>query len=50
MRAGYKRLRCATRELEALEIPTLPEFEDMVVVTEGRGWGSAMLCSSPTTA
>jgi pyruvate,water dikinase len=31
----------ATRELEALEIPTLPEFEDMVVVTEGRGWGSS---------
>ena len=31
----------ATRELEALEIPALPEFEDMVVVTEGRGWGSS---------
>ena len=31
----------ATRELAALEIPTLPEFEDMVVVTEGRGWGSS---------
>jgi pyruvate,water dikinase len=31
----------ATRELEALEIPTLPEFEDMVVVTEGRGVGSS---------
>jgi pyruvate,water dikinase len=31
----------ATRRLEALQIPTLPEFEDMVVVTEGRGWGSS---------
>jgi pyruvate, water dikinase len=31
----------ATSELAALEIPTLPEFEDMVVVTEGRGWGSS---------
>lgn len=36
-----QKVEVATRELEALEIPTLPEFEDMVVVTEGRGWGSS---------
>ena len=32
----------ATRELEALEVPELPEFEDEAVVTEGRGWGSSV--------
>jgi phosphohistidine swiveling domain-containing protein len=29
------------RELESLEVPVLPEFEDETVVTEGRGWGSS---------
>jgi pyruvate,water dikinase len=31
----------AIRELEALEVPVLPEFEDEAVVTEARGWGSS---------
>ena len=29
------------REVEALEVPELPEAEDHTIVTEGRGWGSA---------
>jgi pyruvate,water dikinase len=29
------------RQLEALEVPDLPEVEDHAVVTEGRGWGSS---------
>jgi pyruvate,water dikinase len=29
------------RELEALEVPELPEVEDEAVVTEARGWGSS---------
>jgi pyruvate,water dikinase len=29
------------RDLEALAVPQLPEFEDESVVTEGRGWGSS---------
>lgn len=36
-----QKVESATRELTALEIPTLPELEDMAVVTEGRGWGSS---------
>ena len=31
----------AIRQLEALEVPDLPEVEDEGVVTEGRGWGSS---------
>src|SRR5206468_989276 len=30
----------ATGRLMRLEVPSLPEFEDAAVVTEGRGWGS----------
>jgi pyruvate,water dikinase len=36
-----QRVEGATRELEALEVPALGEFEEMAVVTEGRGWGSS---------
>ncbi len=31
----------ATGQLMRLEVPSLPEFEDATVVTEGRGWGSS---------
>jgi pyruvate,water dikinase len=31
----------ATRELQALAVPELPEFEDEAIVTEGRGVGSS---------
>ena len=31
----------AIRDLESLEVPDLPELEDMAVVTEGRGIGSS---------
>jgi pyruvate, water dikinase len=30
----------ATGRLMRVEVPSLPEFEDAAVVTEGRGWGS----------
>jgi pyruvate,water dikinase len=36
------KVEVATRELEALDVPELPEFEDEAVVTEGRGWGSSL--------
>jgi phosphohistidine swiveling domain-containing protein len=36
-----QRVEGATRELDTLEIPALPELEEMAVVTEGRGWGSS---------
>ena len=35
------KVEAAIRELEALEVPELPEFEDESVVTQGRGWGSS---------
>jgi pyruvate,water dikinase len=36
-----QRVEGATSELDTLEIPALPELEEMAVVTEGRGWGSS---------
>ena len=40
--AGWlKRVEAAIRELETLAVPELPEFEDELVVTEGRGLGSS---------
>lgn len=36
-----ERVEEATKELRALEVPDLPEFEDEAVVTEARGWGSS---------
>ncbi len=40
--AGWQgRVEDAIRELEALEVPALPEVEDEAIVTEGRGLGSS---------
>jgi pyruvate,water dikinase len=36
-----EKVEAATRELEALEVPRLPEFEDESVVTGGSGLGSS---------
>ena len=39
--AGWTKVEATIRELEALEVPELPELEDEAVVTEGRGVGSS---------
>jgi pyruvate, water dikinase len=40
--AGWvRRVEAATTELRALEVPDLPELEDMEIVRTGRGWGSS---------
>ena len=36
-----EKVEATIRELEALEVPELPEFEDEAVVTEARGVGSS---------
>jgi pyruvate,water dikinase len=36
-----QKVAAAIRDLEGLEVPDLPELEDEVIVTEGRGWGSS---------
>jgi pyruvate,water dikinase len=42
--AGWRdRVETATSELEALQVPDLPEVEDESVVTEGRGLGSSFV-------
>jgi pyruvate,water dikinase len=42
--AGWRdRVEEATSELEALQVPELPEVEDRSVVTEGRGLGSSFV-------
>jgi pyruvate,water dikinase len=38
-----EKIEAATRELQALEVPELPEYEDESVVTEGHGVGSSYL-------
>ena len=37
------KVEAATAELQALEVPDLPTYEDESVVTEGRGVGSSYL-------
>ena len=36
-----EKVEAAIRELEAIAVPDLPEFEDETIVTEGRGLGSS---------
>ncbi len=38
-----QKVEAATRDLAGLEVPDLPEFEDEIVVFEGRGFGSSHL-------